>query len=142
MVAASSDGGLVNLGGRPKPDKSLTKRQAEIWIDVTNSLPSDWFRPEHHAMLAAYCKHVSTYEELSEQIERASAEDWVCDDEKLEVYRKLLAMRDKECARLVQLATKMRLTHQSSYEALSAATAKKNAGSGRRPWQDTDYEVK
>jgi hypothetical protein len=49
------------------------------------------------------------------------------------VVKEAMQLRDMESKRMLQLATKLRLTQQSRYTPQAAATANKNAGTAR-PW--------
>jgi hypothetical protein len=56
------------------------------------------------------------------------------DDESYKRYRDLLRDKELQTRAALSCATKMRMTQQSSYNALSSNTAKKNAGDGLKPW--------
>ena len=60
--------------------------------------------------------------------------EWLKNSEGARRYHSLLKMRDLEIRAAVSLATKLRLTNHSRYDAKTAATASKNAAKGFKPW--------
>lgn len=114
---------------RPAPPAHLSKVEADIWRNVVNRLPADWFPQETHEMLAQYCRHASAarkFGAMRRDYEQRSQADFDRDE-----YEWLLRMHDREGRAMAQLATKMRLTQQSSY------SEKHGKGpTGSRPWEE------
>jgi hypothetical protein len=112
----------------PRPDApyDLTDEQAAEWWAVVNRMPADWFPRETHGMLTQYCRHVVSARRIAQLIEQAVAA------EPFEVieYQRLLVMQGLEGRAISSLATKMRLSQQSTYD----RTTKKPAA-GRKPWE-------
>ena len=120
---------------RPKPPGSLTATQRAIWQQVVNSEPPAQFRTAAlRALLVGYCRHVETATLLSREVEAWRAE-WLKEDDGLERFDKLLALRARETRALADMATRLRLTNQARYTTGKAATVAKRAGH-KPPWDD------
>ena len=107
---------------RPDPVEGLSPQEIKVWNRVVNSMPSDWFRPETHDLLASYCRHVAGLvfiDKIIKAIENAPEGD-------LLEWRKMTNVRRQEDKIITILATKMRLAQQSSYAAETAHVLKKN----------------
>ena len=115
---------------RPPPD--LTEFQASIWARVVNTKPADWFTADTHDLLASYCRHVSTAAVLDQKVDEFRPE-WLCDDEGMDRYRKLLDMREKQTRAITSLARSMRLTQQSKWQPVTAD--RKASKGGKKPWE-------
>lgn len=113
---------------RMEPQSDLTESQAQLWRDVVNTKPVDWFAPDSAPLLAEYVRGVDMCNRLALLIEAATAGGEVGE------VKALLDMRDKESRRVTSLATKMRLSQQSRYTDKAAGTADRKAGKDR-PWQ-------
>jgi hypothetical protein len=128
--------GATGVVERVAPPSTLTEAQAEMWLEITGSLPADWFTSYTAPLLAGYVRALDMVERLSAQIEAMTdAKEIDMGDLKM-----LMNMRDMEERRAVTLAMKMRLTQQSSYSAKSSDTAKKRSGGGLKPWQTQTIE--
>ena len=126
--AALSVATPVKIDQRPLPPGELTADQTEIWIDVVNRMPADWFPAETHPILIQYCRHVCAAKRVAHLID-------LCEREKkfdLAKYDFLLKMQDRESKVMSTVATKMRLTQQASYTTQASGTAKRK--SGPKPW--------
>jgi hypothetical protein len=112
--------------GRVAAPAGLTKVEREMWADVVQSKPADWFDADSVPVLKEYIRAALTCDQLARLVAQAMEGD--PEDLKL-----ALDMRDKEAKRCANLATKLRLTQQSRYTPQSASTANRKA-SGARPW--------
>lgn len=133
------DSGIQSVK-RPKPPEELTPSQAEEWVAVVERLPADWFPRETHAMLAEYCKHVSsarTIGKMLARIESPESQREPVDGEDafdMEAYDDLLKMRERESRTIMALARSMRITQQATYD----PKKKKGKGGGEpRPWEQS-----
>lgn len=134
---------------RPEPLPELTQEQASEWRAIVDRLPADWFPRESWALLAQYCRHVVSSNRIAQMIRsievgphsgdaasvRAMREE---DDDSgeegfsLKDYDKLLAMQEREGRAMSSLATRMRLTQQSTYHPEKS----KGKGAGmKKPWE-------
>lgn len=110
---------------RPGPPVELTQEQADEWNAVVSRLPADWFPRETHALLAEYCRHVVTARRIAQLIQNAEGA------ETLDVveYDRLGKMAERESRVIASLATKMRLSQQTSYD-----KTKKKPRTVTKPW--------
>jgi hypothetical protein len=118
----------VSAVDRPEPPAELTPEQRLVWVRVVNSLPADWFGDETHGVLAQYCRHVVAGNHVAQM---------VCDMERkreidVDSYDKLLKMQERESRISVSLATKLRITPQSTYDKEKV----KHVNKVTRPWED------
>lgn len=121
--------GVVATVERPKAPPELTDAQAEVWQDVVEALPADWFPPETRPLLAMYCRHVGDGQRISQLIEDECGRE----DFNIKIYDALLKMQEREARSASSLATRMRLTQQATYD----KERKKGEGRGvKRPWQE------
>jgi hypothetical protein len=147
LVGATSN---VERMPRPGPPAELSGPEAGIWRDVTASLPADWFRPEQIPLLTQYCRHVVRSNVIAAKIaehEEQTAFEKALSPAELELrgytpetlgalyemglktYDRLLKMQERESRTITLLATKMRLSQQSTYD-----KSKRKPVVGNRPW--------
>jgi len=117
----------VSIPTRIDPPSDLSARQKELWRDVMNTKPPEWFEDDTYPLLRAYVTHVDTYERLSQEIQTYDLSDPAVD--------RLIKLQDLQGRAMGNLAVKMRLTQQSRYTPKAAATANKKAASGKKPWE-------
>lgn len=142
LAVASTEKNVTTMVRRPDPPRELTPEQAEEWLDVVNRMPADWFPRETWGMLAQYCRHVIAGRRIGQLIARmeqgldaiqVDAEMPAEDDRgefNLDAYDKLLKMQEREGRALSSLATRMRMTQQSTFD-----KERKKDKPGKRPWQ-------
>ena len=118
--------GLLETVQRPDAPYDMTDEQTDEWWAVVNRLPADWFPRETHAMLAQYCRHVVAARKISQLVTDCESDL----DMDLNRYDQLLRMQEREGRALSSLATRLRLTQQST---LTAKTKKPSMV--KRPWQ-------
>jgi hypothetical protein len=101
----------------------MRKRRSGAIVD---RLPADWFARETHALLVQYCRHVVAARRVSQLIAALEA------DEKLDfkAYHDALKAQQRESSILASLATKMRISQQSTYD----KSPKKGEGGKAKPW--------
>lgn len=124
LTVISGDG-IVTIS-RPDPDESLTEEQAKEWRDVVNRLPAEWFPRETHGMLVQYCRHVVSARRIATLL--AGIEG----GRKVDVgsYDQLLKMQEREGRAISSLATRMRISQQSTM----SEQKKKPLQFPRKPW--------
>lgn len=111
---------------RPQAPRELTLAESIEWDRVVGSMPAEWFKPETHAMLAQYCKHVLSSRKVSEFIEVEENNPAASMKELDRLYR----MRDREGRAASMLATRMRITQQTYYD----KQKRRNSGT-EKPWE-------
>jgi hypothetical protein len=87
----------------------LTGEETEVWVAVVNAEPADHFSASTTPLLAQYCRHVISSRHVAELIERMIGGDLSLRD-----YNELLHMQERESRVIATLATKMRISQQST----------------------------
>jgi hypothetical protein len=116
----------VEATPRPAPPDELSDEEADEWRAVVDRLPADWFARETHPLLVQYCRHVVTARRIRQLIAKLEAEE----DFSLKDWADTLKMQQRESAVLATLATKMRISQQSTYD----KSRKKGDGGKSKPW--------
>lgn len=119
---------------RPKCPHDLTDEESEVWFSVVNRLPADWFPAETFPILIQYCRSVVQARRVAELIERATSDlDPDTKEPTLTVagYDRLLKMQVRQSASIAMLATKMRLSQQST----TNHRGNKKQVSPKKPWE-------
>lgn len=126
-----------SLDQRPDAPDDLTEQEAEVWARTVAHEAADVFGTAAlQQMLKDYCRHVVAADRLGLVIEAHMAKGPDAEESiSLKDLDCLLKMRDRETKAIADKATKLRLTNQSRYTPKAAATAAKNAGQARKPWQ-------
>lgn len=95
---------------RPDAPYDLTDEESREWWAIVNDLPADWFPRHTQGLLAQYCRHIVNARRIAQLVEAALK------GEKIDTvaYDKLLAMQDREGRAIGALATRMRISQQSS----------------------------
>ena len=132
---------VVALPGRlPQPPADLTDEAKEIWQRVTASENPDFFATAAtQQLLALYCQHMSTAAKLGRVVEAAMNQDPAELEEgerpaSIKDINALLSMRDRESKSALTLATKLRLTNQSRFQAQTAGVKAKQGASSGKLW--------
>jgi hypothetical protein len=118
---------LVSGTRRPQPPRELTPEQAQVWKTTAGALRADWFGPENFALLAQYCRHAA----LADVIDKALRATDI--NAHLARFARLAAMQSRESAMISSLATRMRLTIQSSRD--SRISKRDPLANRLRPWE-------
>lgn len=129
LAVISSGGGVTSLR-RPDPPAELTDEEAVEWRAVVNRMAADWFPRETHGILAQYCRHVVAARRVAQLVHNAEA----APDFHVWSYDKLLKMQEREGRAISSLATRMRLSQQSTYEERKRKP-KMDGGKGKFPWE-------
>lgn len=119
---------------RPNCPHDLNDEESEVWFTVVNRLPADWFPAETHPLLIGYCRTTVQARRVAELIEKATSDiDPETKEATLSVagYDRLLKMQARLCATLAMLATKMRLSQQST----TNHRGNKKQTSPKKPWE-------
>jgi hypothetical protein len=90
----------------------MNDEETEVWAHVVAAEPADWFSTSNAPLLAQYCRHVVHAKRIAEIIEKT-----LCDLDRppsIEEYNLLLKMQERETRVITVLATKMRLSQQST----------------------------
>ena len=127
-AAALSVAAPVQMVERPDAPYDLTDEQSDEWWAVVNRMPADWFPRETHGILAQYCRHVVSARRVSQLISAEEKKKQI----DISVLDQLYKMQEREGRALSSLATRMRLTQQTTYD-----KSKKKPVQAKSPW---DFE--
>lgn len=128
--AALSITAVLDRVDRIKPPHDLSDEECEVWAAVVNDQAADWFSATTAPLLAQYCRHTVQCRRIAELLERATSDPEL----KLSNYNRLLAMQDRESRAMTFMATKMRLTQQSTLNHNAQRVGNKS-GPSRKPWE-------
>jgi hypothetical protein len=92
---------------------------------------SDWYDQPALALLTQLVKHLSALDRLNVMVDAQSGGD-------IETLDRLMKMRTRETAAVKALATALRLTVQSRYDAQRAQTIHLRGGRMTKPWETED----
>jgi hypothetical protein len=112
----------IDAKSRPEPPSSLSPSEKATWREIVSSLRADWFEPENLPLLAEYIRYAT----LSSRLARELRGIEVLDPRFAPLFRQKMAVGNS----LLRLATKLRLTLQSS----TTARTDKHAGPRPLPW--------
>lgn len=112
---AAAPTGVAHLPMRPQAPAHLNAASRAIWEAVTASRPVEYFDKGSLGLLEAYCRALAEHRRIMavvEGLDPAQAD-----------FCKLSRIADAHAARVSQLATRMRLSHQSRADARGAGRA-------------------
>ena len=111
---------------RPVPPKHLGKEASAEWKAVVGRLPPEWFPRETWAMLAQYCQHTVMARALGKAADKLiSSKEFNIDE-----FERMSKMMERETRIIASLATRMRITQQSTYD-----KSKKKPITAPKPWE-------
>jgi phage terminase small subunit len=108
ISAAALDVTTIHAVHRPEPPERLHEDAKEIWRQAVGRLPPDWFPAETLPMLEMYCIHVVLHRRLGEMALKKGISN--------EDVRSIMKQLAEEANLISHLATKMRLTQQSTHD--------------------------
>jgi hypothetical protein len=105
----------------PDAPYNLSEAETDIWNAVVQDCSPDWFSPRNTAILTQYCRHVARANRIARMIQiyeteldrKASGQATTIPCDATD-YRELLKMQRSETGMIATLATKMRISHQST----------------------------
>jgi len=127
-VATQKTVAVVN---RPEPPLELSPEEADVWAEIVDAMPADWFPRETWPLLKQYCRHTVTARRVAQLIDQASARE----DLDIAEMKQLLDMQKAETSSLKAMAASMRLSQQASYSARGAGGEKSRRSTVKRPWE-------
>jgi hypothetical protein len=123
-------------GKRPDPPADLSARQGMIWRAICDDEPLTHFSTAAtQQMLRDYCFHIEQGEKVKATIDSFPVVEALKSEKGRKAYRDLSKSLDIHTNASARMATKLRLTNQSRYTPLSAATASRNTLKGIKPWE-------
>lgn len=116
----------------------LSPEEAAVWSRVAATKPGDWWDAGSMPLLAQYAR-ATVQAELVAELVRTVGQNMVADPSELGRYKELRKLQAALSAEMTSLATKMRLTQQSRYNAKNSDTAsRRGGGGGMKPWHSHD----
>jgi hypothetical protein len=112
---------------RLRPPAELTDEETEVWAGVVNTQPADWLSPGAAPLLAQYCRHVVQAKRIAGLLDQATQDPTLG----VKDYDRLLRLQQRESLVLALLATKMRLSQQST----TNHRGNKRPTAARKPWE-------
>jgi hypothetical protein len=119
---------------RLPPPADLTDAERSAWLAITSCRPGSWFDAASVPLLTALIRHQQSANVLAGEIAQFDS-TWLRDDDGLERYRSLLAMRERETRAMAALSRSLRLTPQSIHAVTAGrAVDQHRAAPASRPW--------
>jgi len=119
---------------RPVAPDDLSDEEKVLWTDIVATKSADWFDAGSLPLLRELVKLDTDVRLLGSKVESFEPE-WLNDKEGLARYEKLISMRDRVQNRMVNIATKLRLTQQARFQPVTAATRSRGRPAAK-PWED------
>jgi hypothetical protein len=150
---AGEDQRFISDAPPPEPPTSLGPAEVELWWRVTSAMPPNWFSAENLPLLAAYCRHCVYADAIAADIAAvraglaALAAGSLPAAERAKTIaslqrelRMLQRTHASETGAMLSVATKLRLTQQSRFQANSAyaKTRGRPPADAPRPWDMPD----
>lgn len=98
---------------RAEPPTELTNEQSIEWVAVISRMPAEWFPRETHGLLTQYCRHVVAARRVAQLLVAAEKKKSGVD---IPEYDRLLKMQEREGRAIASLATRMRISQQSTLD--------------------------
>jgi hypothetical protein len=131
----------VQALARIEPPVGLDPGEVALFEAVVDSKPAEWFGPDSAPLLVEYVRAKAMCDLLDQQVKAAISGGGDGGDDPMaaaligaKLIEHYLKLRHTESVRMLQIATKLRLTQQSRYTPQAAATAQKNAPTGQKLW--------
>lgn len=120
------------------PPADLSQDESAVWARVAATKPGDWWDAGSVPLLAQYVR-ATVQSELVAELVRSVGQNMLADPDEMGRYKELRKIQAALSGEISSLATKMRLTQQSRYNAKNSDTAsRRGGGGGRKPWQSHD----
>jgi hypothetical protein len=114
----------------------MSSGEARVFKEAVDGMPPHWFVPPGaQSLLKRYCSHASTAEFTAVEMRRAHNAPTT--KENLEVMDRLSMIGCRESLAMANLATKLRMTPQSSKHRFTAEAEVRNTARVR-PWEDNE----
>jgi hypothetical protein len=128
----SAELAVVSIAGeqpRPAPPVALSDEEKHYWREIVGHMPSNWFPVETWPLLTQLCRVTATSDETGLQMNEMRRQGL----QNTEDFQRLANLQLTQAKVLMNLATKMRLTQQSTYD---PQTSKKRSSTDDQedPW--------
>jgi hypothetical protein len=122
----------VRAGLLPPPG-FLSPSATDIWYSIVESLPSDRFDAASGQLLAIYCRTVATQNRLAIDVDRFERRKRF-DSIQFRAYCEALGRANRNIQLMASMATKLRLTQQTTMRADAAGAKCRRSGPVKKPW--------
>ena len=120
---------------RPPPPDYLLESQAELWRKTVSALPAGWIRPEHHEVLADFCRHAIRARDLAMRVDAFDVMKLGDIGSPIDTFDKLRRAAESETRAMLACARSLRLTITSQTRAETAATRRADSSNAPPPWE-------
>jgi hypothetical protein len=136
--SAASLSVVVNEGtlpdDRPQPPSELAADARVEWIAIVNRMPPTWFPRETWALLAELCEDIVLSRRIAAELDKVRAKS-LSSDKAFQKFHKLTRMKLQLQQAMANIASKLRLTHRSRFDAKTAHNAEQRASRLAKPWE-------
>lgn len=132
----------------------LESAEVKVWNEIVGELPPDWFTGDNAPLLKELCRHIAYADELAAEMKSVKvkiaalrlepgpvAAKTKAVDQQRKVLHSLLRLHGYQSERIGNLATKLRMTNQSRYQAQKANDQHARASSGPKPWENWQHSA-
>ena len=119
---------------RPSAPDILSDEEAVEWDRIVQRMPADWFTAEIWPLLAAYCQHIVTCNQITAELQNVPIK-LKADIKVLKGQLLLRKMLISEHRIMIIIASRLRLTPSSKDETTSANNEKARAPTIRSTYQ-------
>ena len=137
LALATSTDEPIRSSKVAEPPSGMPDDQKAVWNRIITSCPPDWFKPETLDLLEQYCVHVCRAHVLGSGINALASKVGRTPDEDKMMYD-LMKQEQRQTARITQLATKMRIAQQSTYD--KRKRNRRSTTQTSKPWADETAE--
>lgn len=120
----------VGVVARPDAPAELTPEQSDVWAQIVDAMPADWFPAESHPLLMQYVRHTVEARRIAQLIDQECARA----ETDVAAYIELLKAQKSETAALKTMATALRVSQQTRRTPGVAGTKSQNR-TVKRPWE-------
>jgi hypothetical protein len=110
LASLTVSSGVTDIVQRQQAPHDLSDEEVEVWAGVVNAFPADWFTAATVPLLAQYCRHAIHARRIAELLDKSMSDP----DMPIKAYADLLKLQIDQSAVLASLATKMRISQQST----------------------------
>lgn len=121
---------IVSIDGRLAPPHHLPDSQREVWTDIVNSLPAEWFTRKDYPLFMQLVTHIENAGNIQAALSKFPV-DKIGDMEYLKTYEKLTAAHERETRAITALYRTFRITQQSEIRADKVRTINDTG----KPWE-------
>ena len=111
---------------RLEPPVDLTDRQKGLWTEIVDTKPAEWFQADMAPLLVALVRCITEHDRQSRALEKLVPGQ--------SEYASLCRLVKDQAGLMKSLLTALRLTPQSRYTPMAAATANRNTPRSK-PWE-------